>query len=87
MDATSGKAPASNIPRPGQSKKKSVRWAEEDKLNMIKVVEKLVYGDEFGNEITTSVSFSSQPYTILSNSTQKLTLVSGVRLGLLQYHR
>lgn len=58
MDATSGKGPVSNIPRAGQSKKKSVRWAEEDKLKMIKIVEKLVYGDEFGNEITTSVSFS-----------------------------
>lgn len=44
------------VPRAGPQKKKSVRWQEEDKLVLIKWVDKLVYGDEYGNEITTSVS-------------------------------
>lgn len=56
--AASSSAMNSNIPKAGQygKKKKSVRWPEDDKIKTIKYVEKLVYGDEFGNEITTSVS-------------------------------
>ncbi|KAK9897522.1 hypothetical protein P389DRAFT_58023 [Cystobasidium minutum MCA 4210] len=65
VDAASNTAaPQSNIPRAGQSKKKSVRWAEDDKLRLIKYVEKLVYGDEFGNEITTSDYFNTQGETV-----------------------
>lgn len=80
VDAASNTAaPQSNIPRAGQSKKKSVRWAEDDKLRLIKYVEKLVYGDEFGNEITTSVSILRR-----SSQSQANFLFT---LGLLQYAR
>lgn len=42
----------------GKKAKKSVRWESDDKLEQKKIVEKLVYGDEFGNEIADSVCFS-----------------------------
>lgn len=54
MAAASGAA--STVPRPGNKAKKSVRWESDANLTKIKFVEVLVYGDEFGNEIASSVS-------------------------------
>lgn len=44
------------VPRAGKKQKKSVRWEAQENLEKVKYVEVLVYGDEFGNEIASSVS-------------------------------
>ena len=50
---------SNTVPRAaaGKKAKKTVRWETDDKLEHKKIVEKLVYGDEWGNEIADSVSW------------------------------
>lgn len=53
-------ADSHNVPRASSKKgKKSVRWEDPGKLEQVKLVEVLVYGDEFGNEIATENYFNT----------------------------
>jgi hypothetical protein len=56
-----GSSSLHTVPRAGAAagKRKSVKWALPEDLEKIKYIEKLVYGDEFGNEIANSVSLVS----------------------------
>jgi hypothetical protein len=55
-----------SVPRAsaGKKTKKSVRWESDENLRKVKIVPVLVYGDEFGNEISTEQYFNTTGETL-----------------------